>query len=137
MENIDNTGGFDNLSELIGSVLSNPDSAAKLRDTARQLGLTLPPEQSGNPADNRNKGDADASGNAPQLSPLALSGLAPALGKLAPLLGKLNEEDDMTRLLHALRPYLSGARLKRAEEADRIVSVMRVLPLLRQAGENK
>ena len=137
MENNDNTGSFDNLSELIGSVLSNPDSAAKLRDTARQLGLTLPPEQSGDSGDHRHNGEPDTSGNASQISPLTLSGLAPALGKLAPLLGKLNEEDDMTRLLHALRPYLSGARLKRAEEADRIVSVMRVLPLLRQAGENK
>ena len=54
-----------------------------------------------------------------------------------PLLGKLNEEDDMTRLIHALKPYLSGARLKRAEEADRIVSIMRVIPLLRQSQENK
>jgi hypothetical protein len=127
MDNNENTGGFENISELIGSVLSDPDSAAKLRDTARQLGLTLPAEPSVEP---------DAGRTAPPISAPALSALAPALGKLAPLLGKLNEEDDMTRLLHALRPYLSGARLKRAEEADRIVSVMRVLPLLRQTGEN-
>ena len=41
----------------------------------------------------------------------------------------------MTKLIHALMPYLSGARLKRAEEASRMVSVMRVIPLLRTVRE--
>lgn len=116
---------MENLNELIGSVLSDPASMAKLREAAGQLGLNVP------------DGDADpaAAQQAQQTQPDgtgALSALAPAISKLAPLLGKLNEEDDMTRLIHALKPYLSGARLKRAEEADRIVSIMRVIPLLKQ-----
>ena len=134
MQNEDNHGGVENISEIIDSVLSNPDSAAKLRETARQLGLDISgdvfpdqPRAAQTPSDDSQDKSSKASG---------ISAIAPALGKLAPLLGKLNEEDDMTRLLHALRPYLSGARLKRAEEADRIVSIMRVLPLLRQSGEN-
>lgn len=116
---------MENLNELIGSVLSDPASMAKLREAAGQLGLNVP------------DGDADpaAAQQAQQTQPDgtgALSALAPAISRLAPLLGKLNEEDDMTRLIHALKPYLSGARLKRAEEADRIVSIMRVIPLLKQ-----
>ncbi len=111
------TGG---LEELLDSVLSNPDSLAKLRETARQLGL-----------DHLSETSSDSAGAA-RSSEDGLSALAPAIGRLAPLLGKLGEEDDMTRLIHALKPYLSGARLKRAEEADRIVSVMRIMPLLKQ-----
>lgn len=115
---------MENINELLGSVLSDPDSMEKLRETARQLGLDT------------SEKDEHAKQNANSAAE-ALSGLAPAIGKLAPMLGKLNEEDDMTRLLHALKPYLSGARLKRAEEADRIVSVMRVIPLLRQSRQEE
>lgn len=118
---------MDNISELLGSVLSDPDSMEKLRETARQLGLE--------PSEGRSSGEEHRE-VAPRVSD-GLAGLAPAINKLAPLLGKLNEEDDMTRLIHALKPYLSGARLKRAEEADRIVSIMRVIPLLRQSRQEE
>ena len=119
---------MDNINELIGSVLSDPDSMDKLREAAHQLGL----DTSDGIADNNEQPKAP-------LHPAAgaLSSLAPAVGKLAPLLGKLNEEDDMTRLIHALKPYLSGARLKRAEEAEKIVSIMRVIPLLRQSRQEE
>ena len=113
---------MDNISELLGSVLSNPDSMEKIRETARQLGL-----DTSDGTDNKH----DPGKNTDCSAADPLSALIPAAGQLTPLLGKLNEEDDMTRLLHALKPYLSGARLKRAEEADRIISVMRIIPLLK------
>ena len=83
---------MDNINELLGSVLNDPDSMAKLRETARQLGL----DTSGDDHDPKR-------GEQPNISQEGASGLVPALNKLAPLLGKLNEEDDMTRLIHALR----------------------------------
>ena len=116
---------MDNINELLGSVLSDPESMAKLRETARQLGLDTSGEHL----------EGISHSEVPQAAPEGLSGLVPALNKLAPLLGKLGEEDDMTRLIHALKPYLSGARLKRAEEAGRIVSIMRIIPLLRTSRE--
>lgn len=127
---------MENISDILGSVLSDPESMAKLRETARQLGMDASEESDGGLPG----GETPAA--KPQSPPQqtgtdGFSGLVPALNKLAPLLGKLNEEDDMTRLIHALKPYLSGARLKRAEEADRIVSIMRVIPLLRQSQDNK
>lgn len=119
---------MDNISNLLSSVLSDPDSMKKLRETARQLGLDVSDTNAGGEEQVRLP-DHSSSENFP--------GLLPALSKLTPLLGKLNEEDDMTRLIHALKPYLSGARLKRAEEADRIVSIMRVIPLLRQSRQEE
>ena len=118
---------MENIGELLGSVLSDPDSMAKLKETAHQLGIETSELSSG----------SEEHGTVTQNASENLSGLTPAINKLAPLLGKLKEEDDMTRLIHALKPYLSGARLKRAEEADRIVSIMRVIPLLRQSGHEE
>ncbi|MBQ1554632.1 MAG: hypothetical protein IIZ68_04160, partial [Clostridia bacterium] len=56
--------------------------------------------------------------------------LAASLGQLVPLLGKLGQDDDMSRLIHALKPFLSGSRLKKAEEADKIMMLLRLIPLL-------
>ena len=116
---------MDKISEMIDSVLSDPESMNRLRETARQLGLENLSEKA------TEQTNADKTAPSGSVSD-GLSALAPALGRIAPLLSKLNEEDDMTRLIHALKPYLSGARLKRAEEADRIVSVMRIMPFLKQ-----
>lgn len=111
---------MDNIGDLLGSVLSDPDAVAKLKETARQLGLD---SHASTPAPPSETSHAAAETGSDLLS---------AVGKLTPLLGKLGEEDDMTRLLHALRPYLSGSRLKKAEEADKIIAVMRVIPLLKE-----
>ena len=54
--------------------------------------------------------------------------------KLAPLLGQLNQEDDSTRLLQALRPMLSEARRAKIDEAVRILQLMRLLPMLKELG---
>ena len=54
--------------------------------------------------------------------------------KLAPLLGQINQEDDATRLLRALRPLLRPARQKKIDEAVKILQLMRFLPLLQGMG---
>ena len=54
--------------------------------------------------------------------------------KLGPLLSQVNQEDDATRLLHALRPLLSEARQKKVDEAMKILQMMRLLPLLKESG---
>ena len=123
---------MDNISDLLGAVLSDPDAVAKLRETARQLGL----------GGELSASDGESAEISPQHHAVAPTetepgddlgaGMIAALGKLSPLIGKLGEEDDMTRLLHALRPYLSGTRRKRAEEAEKMVAIMRVIPLLKQ-----
>ena len=118
---------MDNISDLLGSVLSDPDAVAKLRETARQLGLGGQTDESVETSPQHHAA-APKTENSDDIG----AGMIAALGKLTPLIGKLGEEDDMTRLLHALRPYLTGTRLKRAEEADKIVAIMRVIPLLKQ-----
>jgi len=54
--------------------------------------------------------------------------------RIAPLLSKVNQEDDSTRLLQALRPLLSETRRKKVDEAMKILQMMRLLPLLKESG---
>ena len=56
------------------------------------------------------------------------------LTKLAPLLSQVNQEDDSTRLLYALRPLLGAERQKKVDEALKILQMMRLLPLLKESG---
>lgn len=68
----------------------------------------------------------------------ALGGVSPEMlttvTKLAPLLGQVNQEDDATRLLRALRPLLKPNRQKKVDEAVKILQMMRLLPLLKESG---
>lgn len=67
-----------------------------------------------------------------------LGGVTPEMlnmvARIAPLLNKVNQEDDSTRLLQALRPLLSEARRKKVDEAMKILQMMRLLPLLKESG---
>lgn len=97
---------------------------SQLADMLSSLGLGQPaPAQQSPPAQN-------ALG--------ALGGITPEMlqmaSRIAPLLSQVNREDDSTRLLHALRPLLSGPRQKKLDEAIRILQMMRLLPLLKESG---
>ena len=56
------------------------------------------------------------------------------LAKIAPLLGNLGKENEHTRLLHALRPYLHGGREKRLDDAIRMMQFAAIAPLLGGIG---
>lgn len=54
--------------------------------------------------------------------------------KIAPLLGSVNQENDHTRLLQALRPLLKNERQKKLDEAIKIMKMLKFLPLLKEQG---
>ena len=54
--------------------------------------------------------------------------------RLAPLLGAMNEENDSTRLLYALKPFLSEKRRRRIDQSVRLLGIMRILPLIKESG---
>lgn len=61
-------------------------------------------------------------------------GMLQTLMKLAPLLSSFKQEDDNTRLLHALRPLLKEPRRKKLDDAIRMMQMLRVIPLLKNQG---
>ena len=56
------------------------------------------------------------------------------VSKILPLLSTFRQEDNNTRLLHALRPLLGPERQKKVDEAIKMLSMLRLLPVLRGQG---
>ena len=104
---------MEELSEKLGALFSDPNSLSQIRNLAKLLGLQ----------------DSDAK----KAPPPAPAGSASRTGA-ASLLSSLGAEDDTTRFLRALRPLLSQPRQKKLDEALRILSVLRLLPLLKETG---
>ncbi len=126
---------MDDLSQQLNQILSDPQSMKQIQDMMGALGLgSNSPEPAAAPAPPSAPPPAP-----PAPSPLgALGGVTPdmlqTVSRLAPLLNKVNQEDDSTRLLRALRPLLSEARQKKLDEAIKILQMMRLLPLLKESG---
>ncbi|HZK21446.1 MAG TPA: hypothetical protein VFC76_04120 [Oscillospiraceae bacterium] len=53
---------------------------------------------------------------------------------LAPILSELSKEDERTKFLMALKPFLSDERKSKADEAAKIVKIINLLPHLRESG---
>ena len=111
---------MEDLNEKLTRLLSSPEGMEKIQSVMAALGGALPRE------------------DAPQetaLPPPAAGGIdMAALSKVLPLLGQMNQENEDTRLLAALRPYLHGQRAERLEESMRLLKLMKLLPLLTEGG---
>jgi len=111
---------MDDLNEKLTSLLSSPEGMAKIQSVMAALGGEMPAaEQPPTPT------PAPAIEGIPDLS---------ALTKLLPLLSGMGQDNEDTRLLLALRPYLHGEREKRLDEAVRLMKMLRLLPLLQEQG---
>ena len=121
----------DALTQKLRSVLSSPDSMAKIQAIAGSLGASDLPFSLPEPAAEASAAPASEASAAPSLP----SGMDVSLiARLAPLLGNMGKDNQDTRLLRALRPYLHGEREKRLDEA---IHLVQLAPLLQQLGGNE
>lgn len=110
---------MDDLNEKLNRLLSDPEGLAKIQAAMSALGggETPPPPPPPAPA------------------PPAAGGFDPALlGRLMPLLSGMNGDNEDTRLLEALRPYLRGERAGRLDDTMQLMRLARLLPLLQEQG---
>lgn len=131
---------MDNLSELsamVAPLLSDPEAMNSLRRAAEQMGLggLLPetPETSDKDRESPHDGSHREDRPPEREQPADVSAdMLSAVTRLAPLLAS-GGEDDTTRLLSALRPFLSQPRAKRLDEAERLLSLGRVLSIIKES----
>ncbi len=130
----------------IAQLLSNPQIMEQIKGISGMLGQqngsgtqqqqTVPqnnspptPQQNNNfqvPQNTQQNVDASA------LSALGLNGDSVQMAiKLAPMLNQIRSEDDTTRLLRALKPFLNPDRQSKMDEAIRLIQILRVVPLFR------
>ena len=118
----------------ISELLQNPAIASLLSQFGAPQGDTPEAQpQSAPPPQPSAAPQPPAQGN--PLAGLGLDGdMLQTVMKLAPLLSSMNQEDDSTRFLHALRPMLSDERQTKLDQATKILQLMRMLPILRSQG---
>lgn len=113
---------MEDINEKLSKLLSDPNSMAKIQSAMAALSNADAPAPSVDvpPAPS------------PAPSPSVLDGLPDLsmLSKLAPIMGAFNKEDDDTRLLQALRPYLHGEREQKLDETMKLLKLTKLLPLL-------
>lgn len=139
---MDNMG---DLSELLGPILSDPETMDKLRQEAEKLGLgdligeSFSSQERGGSGNYSPEASQGSSNGASTNDPLSggmpsdigdIGNMSAMLTRLVPLFSGMSREDDSTRLLHALRPFLSEKRGKRLDEAGKMLMIMRVIKML-------
>lgn len=126
---------LDQLSALLSPILNDPEAMAGIAKAAEEMGLggllggvsNKEDNPAGNSSDKTTHTDASASAPFPD-------GFTSALGQIMPLLSGGGKENDTTRLLCALRPFLHGERAKRLDDAERMLKLLGMVTLLRESG---
>lgn len=118
---------MDDLAGKLGEILNSPEGMKQVQELAGMLGLNT-------------GGQASAPEPQPAAQPAStgLAGVSPdmvsAMMQLAPMLSRLQQDDDTTRLLHALRPLLSEERRQKVDRAIQMVRMIHLLPMLQESG---
>lgn len=121
------------IGEKLQELLASPDGMQKLQSAAGQLEGIL--GKDGDTAGLLSMlADSGKQSDTPPASKPAGGMDLSLLTKAAPLLQGLQQEDDSTKLLAALRPYLHGERQKRLEEAMEILKWLRLATMLKDKG---
>lgn len=117
---------MDDLNQKISEVLSDPESMKQLTELATMLGAQ-PGVHNEEPSPKPPMPDLSALGS---LGSLGGSDLG-MLTRLMPMLSSVSRQDDTTRLLSAIRPFLSEERKLKLDEANKLLRMMKLLPLLK------
>ena len=113
---------MDNIQDAISKIMSDPEAISQVQSLGKMLGLgsgsnSEPPPP---PVENNNN-------NIP-------NEMMSKLTQIMPLFSRLRQEDDTTRLLSALRPFLSEEKRIKLDSAKRILQFMKLIPLLKESG---
>lgn len=121
---------MDDFSSMLNDFIKNPESMEKIKNLASMLGggggsePAPPPEQAAPvPAVRDNRAPEGVDQDSLRM-----------VMKLAPMISKFRQEDDSTRLLRALRPFLKEEKQKKLDEAIRLMQIVRMIPFIRHSG---
>lgn len=127
---------MNDLTSQLNQILNNPEMMEQIRGLSGLFGQSAPDFS------NTSAPPAPSPPPPPQLpkpsqsSPLDIlgnDGMQMAM-KLIPLLNSIKQEDDTTRLLRAIKPFMSLQRQEKIEEAIKLLQILKILPLLRGQG---
>ncbi len=106
---------MDDLSEKLNGILNDPESMANLKTMADSL------------LSGKNDEGNESSNDMPPIE---------NIGAIISIMSKLNSsnDNDRTRLLNALKPYLSEKRQAKTDNAIKILKLLELWPLIKESG---
>lgn len=111
------------IQDKINEILSNPEALRQVQSLGEQLGLAGNAPEKPQPTEKKN-----------ELSlPMDFMNddIAKSLIKILPAVKSIGCEDDTTRLLNALRPFLSCEKQEKLDKAEKMLKLFKILPLLK------
>ncbi len=134
---------MDDLQSKLSEIMSDPEAMKQVQSLGEMLGLSQKGSSNAAPSPPpkiQTEAKQSESAPAPVTSDImsqlgALGGDAVSeISRIMPLLSSMKQEDEATRLLSALRPFLSGEKQKKLDDAKRMMRFLKVLPLLKGGG---
>ncbi len=148
-----------NIQDKIGQILNDPEAMQQLKSLGAMMGLDTsnmsapqnnnvanrqmpnlaqlgnmfansnqtPPQQNFNPLSSQSSG-FDMS------SLLSNQEAITTIARVMPLLQNMNADDETSKLLDALYPFLNGERKTKLEKAKKLLKIFKILPLLKNSG---
>lgn len=115
---------MDDLADKIGDFLKDPNALEQIMSLGSMFGIGS--DEAKAESDEKSSDQSDA-----QVFPEDIMG---TILKLMPILMSMNKEDENTRLLNALRPFLKEEKRKKVDEAIKMMQMFKLLPLLKSQG---
>lgn len=121
---------MDDITSKISQVLSDPKALEQIQELSTMLGLSDTSQSQSSNKENVDEKNSELSVFDSFSSPQLLS----LIPKIAPLLSDIGKEDDTTRFLHSLRPFLSDKRKEKLDEASKLIRMMRLFSLIKDTN---
>lgn len=115
---------MDDITGKIGQLLSDPQAMEQIMS----LTSLLSPNSEEAPTHQPSEPTKPSKSMLPSMS----DDMMKTVMKILPLLSDIKQDDDTTRLLNALRPFLCEERQKKLDEAQKILQLIKILPVIKQ-----
>lgn len=113
---------MDDLGSKIAQILSDEKALEQIQELSKMFSLPDSPQNPIHKNEEKGESNSDMSLMGTLSSPQTLS----LISKISPLLADVGQEDDTTRLLKSLRPFLSDNRKQKLDEASKLLKMMRL-----------
>ena len=111
------------IQDKINEILSNPEALRHVQSLGEQLGLSGNAPEKPQPPEKKNELSLPTD--------FMNDDIAKSLIKILPAVKSIGCEDDTTRLLNALRPFLSCEKQEKLDKAEKMLKLFKILPLLK------
>lgn len=111
------------IQDKINEILSNPEALRQVQSLGEQLGLAGNAPEKPKPTENKKELSLP--------NELLNDDITKSLFKILPAVKSIGSEDNTTRLLNALRPFLSCEKQEKLDKAKKMLKLFKILPLLK------